>query len=127
MVASFLRSMAQGTGEQSKACQFGSFWSTQTNMQRHFGITTTALREATIRTLMDDLDRTLQLVEYDIAAEEHRAGIFDRADAKYPCLARALATRRDNLKVTIAALAQQLATISEGPADDKIDQLGCAS
>jgi hypothetical protein len=63
---------------------------------------------------MDDLDRTMQLVEYDIAAEEHRAGLFDRADAKYPCLARALATRRDNLKVTIAALAQQLATVSEG-------------
>ena len=62
---------------------------------------------------MDDLDRTMQLVEYDIAAEEHRAGLFDRADAKYPCLARALATRRDNLKVTIAALAQRLATIND--------------
>jgi hypothetical protein len=127
MAASFLRSMVQGTDEQSKACQFGSFWSTQTNMQRHFGITTTALREATIRTLMDDLDRTLQLVEYDIAAEEERAGICDRTDARYPVLAGALASRRDNLKVTIAALAQQLATISEGRTDDALDRLGCAS
>jgi hypothetical protein len=91
-------------------------------MQRHFGIATTALRETTIRTLMDDLDRTLQLIEYDIAAEEERAGIFDRADARYPVLAGALASRRDNLKVTTAALAQQLATISERRADDKIDQ-----
>jgi hypothetical protein len=65
---------------------------------------------------MDDLDRILRLVEYDIAAEEERAGIFDRADAKYPVLARALVARRDNLKITIAALAQQLATISEGRA-----------
>ena len=86
------------------------------NMQRRFGISSaTALREdSTIRTRMDDLDRTMQMVECDIATEEQRARIFDRADAKYPVLAMALATRRDNLKVTIAALKQRLATISEG-------------
>jgi hypothetical protein len=65
---------------------------------------------------MNDLDRTMQVVECDIATEEKRAGIFDRGDAKYPVLARALTTRRDNLKVTIAALAQRLATIGESPA-----------
>ena len=65
---------------------------------------------------MDNLDRTMQVVECDIATEEQRAGIFDSADAQYPVLARALATRRDNLKVTIVALAQRLATISEGHA-----------
>jgi hypothetical protein len=87
------------------------------NMQRRFGIFgATALREDSIRTIMDDLDRTMQVVECDIATEEQRAGIFDRADARYPVLARALATRRDNLKVTIAALAQRLATIGEGHA-----------
>ena len=63
---------------------------------------------------MDNLDRTMQVVECDIATEEQRAGIFDPADAKYPVLAKALATRRDNLKVTIAALAQRLATIRPG-------------
>jgi hypothetical protein len=96
------------------------------NMQRHFGSSATAQREGTIRTLMDDLDRTMQLIEYDIAAEEQRAGIFDRADPMYPCLARALATRRDNLMVTVAALSQQLATFSEGRADDTLDRLGNA-
>ena len=65
---------------------------------------------------MDDLDRTMQVVECDITTEEQRAGIFDRANAKYPVFAMALATRRDNLKVTIVALAQRLATISEGHA-----------
>jgi len=65
---------------------------------------------------MDDLDRTMRLVEVDIAAEEERAGIFDPADVAYPAMAITLATRRDNLKVTIAALAQRLATISEGHA-----------
>jgi hypothetical protein len=85
------------------------------NMQRHFGIASaTALREdATIKTLIDDLDRTIQVLECDIATEEERAGIFDRSDAKYPILARTLVTRRANLKVTIAALAQRLATISD--------------
>jgi hypothetical protein len=88
------------------------------NMQRRFGISSaTALREdSTVRTLMDDLDRTKQVLECDIVTEEQRAGIFDRADAKYPVLAMALAMRRDNLKVTIAALKQRLATISEGHA-----------
>jgi hypothetical protein len=88
-------------------------------MQRYFGISsaTTALREdSTIRTLMDDLDRTRQVVECDITTEEERAGIFDRTDARYPVLARVLAMRRDNLKVTIAALTYRLATISEAHA-----------
>ena len=88
------------------------------NMQRRFGISSAiALREdSTIRTLMDDLDRTMRLVECDIAAEEERAGIFDPADVAYPAMAITLATRRDNLKVTIAALKQRLATISEAHA-----------
>ena len=55
---------------------------------------------------MDDLDRIMRLVECDIAAEEERAEIFDRADVAYPVMAIALATRRDNLKVTIASLAK---------------------
>ena len=78
------------------------------NMHRHFGISTTSLRDSTIRTLMDDLDRIMRLVEVDIAAEEERAGIFDPADVAYPAMAIALATRRDNLKVTIASLAKRL-------------------
>jgi hypothetical protein len=84
-------------------------------LQRHFEIaSTTALREAAvIRTLIDDLDRTIQVLECDIATEEKRARVFDRSDATYPILARTLATRRDNLKVTIAALAQRFDTISE--------------
>ncbi|HMI12542.1 MAG TPA: hypothetical protein VK567_13300, partial [Bradyrhizobium sp.] len=72
------------------------------------GISTTSLRDSTIRTLMDDLDRTMRLVEVDIAAEQERAGIFDPADVAYPAMAITLATRRDNLKVTIASLAKRL-------------------
>ena len=97
------------------------------NMRGHFGISTTALRDSTIRTLMDDLDRTMRLVEGDIAAEEERAGMFDRADVAYPVTAIALATRRDNLKVTIASLAKRLATKGDGHQDNALDRLGYAS
>ena len=76
---------------------------------------------------MDDLDRTMRLVECDIAAEEERAGIFDRADAAYPAMAIALATRRDNLKVTIASLGKRLATIGDGHPDNELDRLERAS
>jgi hypothetical protein len=72
----------------------------------------TALREATkIRTLIGDLDRIARILNCDIATEEERTRVFDRSDATYSILARTLATRRDNLTHTIAALEQRLATI----------------
>jgi hypothetical protein len=39
MVASFLRRWHRARGKQFRTCQFGSFWSTRMNMQRHFGAT----------------------------------------------------------------------------------------
>ena len=64
-----------------------------------------AVREvAAIGRILADLVRTVQLIESDIAAEEERAGVSDRFDVKYPILARSLIERRDNLKLTIAAL-----------------------
>ena len=85
------------------------------NMQRHFEISNaTTLREVSvIRTLTDDLNRTICILNCDIATEEERAPVFERSDAMYPILARTLAARRDNLKVTVAALDQRLAKIRE--------------
>jgi hypothetical protein len=84
-------------------------------LQRHFEIaSTTALREAAvIRTMMDDINRTIKIFGCDIATEEERTRVFDRSDARYSILARTLAARCDNLKVTVAALEQRLATIRE--------------
>ena len=81
--------------------------------QRHFEIANaTALREAAvIRTMMDDLNRTVRLLECDVATEEERARIFDRSNSAYPILARTLAARRDNLRDTIAALERRLTTM----------------
>jgi hypothetical protein len=79
------------------------------NTQARFETTReSAVREAAvIRKILADLVRTVQLIESEIAAEEGRAGVSDRSDVKYSMLARTLIERRDNLKVTIAALEQR--------------------
>lgn len=75
------------------------------NMQPHFE---TAREIAVISKILADFVRTVQLIESDIVAEEERAKISDRSDATYPMLARSLIERRDNIKMTIAALEERL-------------------
>jgi septation ring formation regulator EzrA len=81
--------------------------------QRHFEIESEkARREATqIRTMLVDINRIVEILASDIATEEEGSQIFDRSDPAYSILARTLATRRNNLKVTIAALEQRLEKI----------------
>jgi hypothetical protein len=82
--------------------------------KRHFDTRETADREANqIWKMIVDIDRTVRLLDCDIAAEEQRSGISDRADAAYPALARTLAERRDNLKDTMTALAQRLSGLDQ--------------
>ena len=57
------------------------------------------------------LCRTIQILDIDILTEEERVRVFDVCDRAYPILARTLAARRDNLKVTVAALEQRLQMI----------------
>jgi hypothetical protein len=87
--------------------------------QRHFEIpNATALREAAvIRSIMDDLNRTVRLLECDVATEEERARIFDRSDSAYPMLARTLAARRENLRGTMTVLEQRLTTVKAASAE----------
>jgi hypothetical protein len=82
------------------------------NHQRRFDTSEAVPREAAqIRKVIVDLDRTVQILDCDVATEEERVRVSDRSDPAYPILARALAARRDNLRETIAALEQRLATI----------------
>ena len=82
--------------------------------QRHFDTSEAAQREAVkIRKMISDLDRSVQLLNCDIAIEEERARISDQSDVAYPILARMLATRRDNLKETIIALEQRLSKVDQ--------------
>lgn len=61
-------------------------------------------RDLTIGKMLAELVLACRLIEADIAAEEARAGVFDRSDRRYPILAKSLNDRRDNLKGTIATL-----------------------
>jgi hypothetical protein len=80
-------------------------WSTPVKKQHHFGTASgIAERVATvIAAMMNDLCRIVEILDCDVATEEERARVFDRADPHYSILARTLAARRDNLKLTVAA------------------------
>jgi hypothetical protein len=70
-----------------------------------------ALKQAAvIEGLLNDLDRIIQILNIDISTEEH-VRVFDGCDRSYPILARTLAARRNNLKVTVAAQQQRLQMI----------------
>jgi len=81
--------------------------------QRHFGTATPAREALQTRTLIADINRVLQILEGDIAAEEEQARIFDRSRTEYPMLARTLGARRDNLMGTISALEQRLSKLDQ--------------
>jgi hypothetical protein len=87
-------------------CQSGAFGVHGMKHQRQFGSASdVTLREVTrISALISDIDRAVRNLDIDIASEEERAGLSDRADPAYPILARMLTARRDNLKQTISAL-----------------------
>jgi hypothetical protein len=82
--------------------------------QRHFGSASPAREALQTRELIADINRIVQILDGDIAAEEEQVRIFDRARIDYPILARTLVARRDNLLGTIAALEQRLVNL---PAD----------
>jgi hypothetical protein len=81
--------------------------------QYHFGSATPAREALQTRTLIADINRVVQILDSDIAAEEEQARVFDRSKAEYPMLARALAARRDNLMGTIAALEQRFSKLDQ--------------
>jgi hypothetical protein len=70
--------------------------------ERHFDRRTRSHEALQTRMLIADIDRVVQIVDSDIAAEEQQAGVFDHRQAEYPMIARTLTTPRDN--DTIAAL-----------------------
>jgi hypothetical protein len=82
--------------------------------QRHFDTSEAEQRETEkIRKMIGDLDRSVQLLNCDIASEEERTRISDRSDAAYSTLARMLAIRRENLRDTIAALERRLSKLDQ--------------
>jgi hypothetical protein len=73
----------------------------------------TALRDVlVIQTMLEDLQRSVRILDCDIATEEAAGRIGDAADPRYPLLAKTLSTRRDNLKSTIRALKERLGQLT---------------
>jgi hypothetical protein len=66
--------------------------------------------------MIADLNRAVKFLDFDIAAEEARLQIYDQANADYPMLARTIAARRENLKVTISVLEARLASLNAAAA-----------
>ena len=63
---------------------------------------------AVIQGMIDDLERSVQILSIDICNEEERVRVFNTSSPAYPVLAKALAARRDNLNLTIVLLAKRL-------------------
>ena len=82
------------------------------NKLRHSGISTSR-QAAVIRSMVEDLQRTIQILLIDICTEEERVQVFDKADPLYSVLARTLTSRRDNLIVTVADLERHLCAITQ--------------
>jgi hypothetical protein len=76
--------------------------------QAHFESVVPTREAARTTALIADLNRIVQLLNADIAAEEDRTRISDPTRPEYPMIARALIARRDNLLGTISALEQRL-------------------
>ena len=72
--------------------------------------TATKLRDASVsRSMIDDLERSIQFLRCDISTEEERVGVSNVEDPLYPALARTLSVRLENLKATVEALQRRLA------------------
>jgi hypothetical protein len=66
---------------------------------------------ARLRSLIDTLRTTQEVMTADIETEEQKSHICDVADISYSTLAKSLRARRDNLEATIALLKETLARI----------------
>ena len=69
-----------------------------------------------IQTMLEDLQRTVRILDCDIATEEASGRVSNAADPHYPMLAKTLSTRRDNLKSTIRALKDRLGQLTAAAA-----------
>jgi len=64
---------------------------------------------ARLRSLIDTLRTTQEVMTADIETEEQKSHVCDVADISYSTLARSLRARRDNLDATISLLKETLA------------------
>ena len=75
---------------------------------RRFQVDEKRRKLAQIETMIAEFERMASDLDREIAAEESRAGITDKAHFAYPTYARAAIQRRDNLLRSANDLARQL-------------------
>jgi len=65
----------------------------------------------TIQALIAEVDHSIKALDRSIEIEQERAGVTESSHYAYPMTARAMGTRRDNLKITKDALANRLSSL----------------
>lgn len=70
--------------------------------------TAASTQVTTMKSMIADLERIVQVLNIDICTAEEAARVFDRTSPNYPILAQTLIGRRDNLNSTIALLDRRL-------------------
>lgn len=66
----------------------------------------------TIQAMIAEVDRSIMALNRSIEIERELARVNDRSHYAYPMTARAMETRRDNLKITRDALAKRLSSFA---------------
>jgi flagellar FliJ protein len=70
-------------------------------------------REALLlQSIIVEVERSILALDRSIEVEQERTGVRDRSHFAYSMSARAMETRRDNLKITRAALADRLSGLA---------------
>jgi flagellar protein FliJ len=70
-------------------------------------------REALLlQSIIVEVERSILALDRSIEVEQERTGVRDRSHFSYSMSARAMETRRDNLKITRAALADRLSSLA---------------
>jgi hypothetical protein len=105
----FAEKMANATSG-SVAVPILATGSTDMKQARHFeNVTPTTSRGVPyIATLLEDMQRVVNLLEDEVAAENERSRIRGYSEAESSILAKTLAERSDNLKATISVLEERL-------------------
>jgi flagellar FliJ protein len=79
-------------------------------VKKEFNLNAARQRITQIEAIIADASRMARSLDTEIEAEQARTGIRDPSHFAYSTSAKAMLLRRDNLKRTLLALEQQLAT-----------------
>jgi hypothetical protein len=89
---------------------------------KRFTVAEKSRKAADLEAMIGEFETKAQDLERQISAEEDRTGVKDRAHFAYSTFAKAVATRRDNLMVSVEDLRLRL-EIARREHEDALDEL----